>query len=70
MKSSDGRKLTHDKLTELRRRGVAAIQAGESPELFARALQVNRSTAYGWLALYRRNRTGIGSGAREQAHGI
>lgn len=53
MKNSDGRKLTHDKLTELRRRGVAAIQAGESPELVARALRVNRSTVYGWLALYR-----------------
>jgi transposase len=53
MQNTDGRKLTHDQLTELRRRGVAAVQAGESPELVARALGVNRSTIYGWLALYR-----------------
>jgi transposase len=50
---TDARKLTHDQLTELRRRGVAAVQAGQSPEIVARALGVDRSTIYGWLALYR-----------------
>ena len=49
----DARKLTHDQLTELRKRAVAAVQAGESPEVVARAMGVNRVTIYVWLALYR-----------------
>jgi transposase len=49
----DARTLTHDQLTALRRRGVAAVQNGESPEDVARILGVNRVTLYGWLALYR-----------------
>lgn len=53
MKKLDARKLSHDKLTELRRRAVSAVQAGESPEVVARVLGVNRVTVYGWLALYR-----------------
>jgi transposase len=53
MENTDGRRLTHDQLTELRHRGVAAVQRGESPEVVARALGVNRTTVYGWLALYR-----------------
>ena len=53
MKKTDARKLKHDQLTELRRRGVAAVQEGESPEVVARILGVNRVTVYGWLARYR-----------------
>ena len=53
MKSHDARKLSHDKLTELRRRAVAAVQDGESPGDVARAMRVNRASVYGWLALYR-----------------
>jgi transposase len=53
MRSTDARRLSHDKLTELRRRGVAAVQAGESPADVARVLGVSRATVYGWLALYR-----------------
>ena len=53
MENTDGRRLTHDQLTELRRRGVAAVQGGDHPDVVARALGVNRSTVYGWLALYR-----------------
>ena len=53
MNNTDARKLTHDQLTVLRKRGVAAVQAGEAPETVARALGVNRSTLYGWLSLYR-----------------
>lgn len=49
----DARKLTHGELTELRRRGVTAVQEGESPEVVARILGVNRVTVYGWLARYR-----------------
>lgn len=53
MKSQDARKLSHDKLTELRRRAVTAIQNGESPKYVARVMGVNRITVYGWLSLYR-----------------
>jgi transposase len=49
----DGRKLTHDQLTGLRKRGVQSVQDGESPEVVAKALGINRVTIYGWLALYR-----------------
>lgn len=53
MQKLDGRKLTYGQLTELRRRGVLAVQSGESPEDVARVLGINRVTIYGWLALYR-----------------
>lgn len=53
MSGTDARGLTHEKLTEVRKRGVAAVQAGESPEVVARVLGVHRTTVYGWLALYR-----------------
>ena len=49
----DARRLDRKTLTELRRRGVASVQKGESPETVARTLGVNRSTLYGWLALFR-----------------
>jgi len=49
----DGRGLDHKTLTELRRRGVAAVQAGQSPTQVAAALGVQRATVYNWLALYR-----------------
>jgi len=45
--------LRHDQLTELRKRGVAAVQAGETPAEVARVLGVSRATVYSWLALYR-----------------
>jgi transposase len=50
----DARRLTHAALTELRRRAVASVQAGENPAVVARALGVQRATVYGWLALYRK----------------
>lgn len=53
MKSQDARKLSHDKLTELRIRAVAAVQKGESPEGVARVMGIHRGTIYGWLALHR-----------------
>ena len=53
MKNTDARRLTHDKLTELRKRGVAAVQNGESPEDVARILGVHRTTVYSWLSQYR-----------------
>ena len=52
-KKQDARKLTHDQLTELRTRAVQSVQAGESPEVVARVMGVNRVSVYKWLALYR-----------------
>lgn len=53
MSETDGRGLTHEQLTELRRRGVAAVQSGQAVGVVARALGVQRSTLFGWLARYR-----------------
>jgi transposase len=52
-KTMDARRLTHTTLTELRKRGVASVQDGQSPEMVAVALGINRVTMYGWLARYR-----------------
>jgi len=49
----DARRLTHKTLTKLRKRGVASVQDGQSPETVALALGINRVTMYGWLARYR-----------------
>ena len=54
MKTTDARKLTWAELTDLRRRGVTAVQEGESPQAVARVLGVAVSTVFGWLAMYRR----------------
>ena len=53
MKTTDARKLDHKMLTELRKRGVASVQDGQSPEIVAKALGINRVTIYGWLSRYR-----------------
>ena len=49
----DARQLSHAMLTELRKRGVSSVQEGQSPEIVASALGINRATMYGWLARYR-----------------
>jgi transposase len=49
----DARRLTHTRLTELRKRGVGSVQGGQSPETVAAALGINRATMYGWLARHR-----------------
>jgi transposase len=54
MKTNDARKLDHATLEAMRERAVRSIQEGENPEVIARALGLNRSTVYGWLARYRR----------------
>ena len=51
---TDGRAVDHATLTELRKRGVAAVQAGETPESVAAALGVHLRTVFRWLAEYRR----------------
>jgi len=53
MKATDAGKLKRDRLTDLRRRGVAAAQDGESPAMVAKILGVGVSTVFGWLAKYR-----------------
>jgi transposase len=53
MHKTDARRLRHGELTELRKRAVAAVQKGESPEVLARAFGVTRAAMYGWLARYR-----------------
>ena len=51
---TDARSLDHVTLTELRKRGVAAVQSGGNPRLVAAALCVNLRTLFRWLAEYRR----------------
>ena len=53
MRKNDARKLDHETLEELRMRVVKRVQDGESPEVLAKALDLDRSTVYGWLARYR-----------------
>jgi transposase len=52
-KTMDGRKLKHEVLTELRKRAVARVQSGESPEVIVRAMGFSRACIYNWLAMYR-----------------
>ena len=51
---TDARALSHVMLTELRKRGVAAVQSGESPTQVAAALGVNLGSLFRWRAQYRR----------------
>ncbi len=53
MRETDARRLTHNELTELRKRGVLAVQQGQRATLVAKVLGVQRSTLFGWLARYR-----------------
>jgi transposase len=53
VRDTDCRRLDHKTLAELRKRGVASVQQGESPEVVAAAPGINRTTIYDWLALYR-----------------
>lgn len=53
MKNTDARKLNRDKLTDLRKRGVEAVQNGQPPAIIACVLGVAISTVFGWLAKYR-----------------
>jgi len=53
MKALDARKLDHKTLEQMRIRAVQQVQAGESPEVVARVLNVHRSVIYEWLARYR-----------------
>ena len=48
----DGRKLSHKTLEELRIRTAKQVEGGESPEVLAKALGLNRSTVYKWVSNY------------------
>src|SRR4030067_1060224 len=54
MRKTDARRLKHTELTELRKRGISAVQDGQPAVLVAKVLGVQRSTLFGWLARYRR----------------
>lgn len=53
MRESDGRKLDHKTLEEMRMRAVAAVEAGQHPEDVAATMSMARSTVFGWIAKYR-----------------
>ena len=53
MSKNDARKLDHKTLEAMRERVVRRVQCGESPEVIAKVLGLNRSTVYGWLSQYR-----------------
>lgn len=53
MEKMDGRKFRHEVLTELRKRAVARVQSGESPEDVIRTMGFCRACIYNWLAMYR-----------------
>ena len=59
MKPDDARKLDHTTLEEMRMRAVRSVQAGESPEVVARSMRINRRpNMAGWR--------GIGEAAGER----
>ena len=64
MRQDDARKLDHKTLEEMRARAVRSVQNGQSPEVVAQALGINRTTIYDWLAKYRRG----GWGALKAKH--
>jgi transposase len=53
MRKDDARKLDRRTLEQLRTRAVRRVQDGESPEVVAKALGINRTTIYDWLSKYR-----------------
>jgi len=48
----DARKLPRDAKEQLRKAAVKRVEAGESPELVAEGLGINRRTIYRWLSAY------------------
>jgi transposase len=51
-KTIDARSYSHEALEQLRRDSVRRVQAGESPEVVATGLGINRRTIYRWLSAY------------------
>jgi transposase len=53
MRDSDGRKLDHKTLEQLRIRAVGQVEQGVHPDEVAATLGMTRAAVYGWLAKYR-----------------
>ena len=53
MRKDDARQLDHKTLEALRIRAVRRVQQGESPEVVSKAIGINRTTIYEWLAKFR-----------------
>jgi transposase len=53
MGKNDARRLKYNELTEIRKRGVSAVQEGQPAILVAKILGVGKSTLFAWLARYR-----------------
>lgn len=51
-KTIDARSYSHETLEQLRIDAVKRVQAGESPELVAQGLGINRRTIYRWLEAF------------------
>jgi len=49
----DARRLSREALSDLRRRGVASVQNGQTPDEVAQAMCVSRAAVFNWLAMYR-----------------
>jgi transposase len=49
----DARTLSQEALSDLRRRGVASVQDGQTPDEVARVPCVSRAAVFNWLAMYR-----------------
>lgn len=54
-KTIDGRSFSHKTLEEMRLSAVKRIETGESPEIVARGLGINRRTIYSWISSYHYN---------------
>jgi transposase len=54
VRETDCRRLGHKALTEMRKQAVLQVQAGVGPETVAKAMGINRTTIYDWLAAYRK----------------
>ena len=53
MKTTDGRKLSHEALEHIRMQAVRAVQDGQSPEAVIASLGLTRPRIYEWLAAFR-----------------
>src|SRR5919109_4835753 len=53
MRDSDGRKLDHKTLEQLRIRAVGQVEQGAHPDEVAAGLGMTRAAVYAWLAKYR-----------------
>jgi transposase len=51
--NTDARKLSWNSLTDLRKRALACIHAGQRPSEVASMYGIGRRTIYNWIALYR-----------------